>query len=313
MIYHLKQLTVFLILLPLPSGLDPQQLPTMSDLGVQEIAPDKRSAFPFSGGETSALDRLNKYLWETDSVAVYKETRDGMVGSDYSTKFSTWLANGCLSPRQIYWELKKYESKRTSNQSTHSVVFELLWRDYFKYVGLKHGDKLFNLDGIMGKQIEWKQDQKLFEAWKEGRTGVPYVDANMREMAATGYMSNRGRQNVASFLTNDLKLDWRMGAEWFESMLIDHDVCSNYGNWQYSAGIGNDPSQDRKFNVVKQGLDYDPQGEYWLLLSGAHSKKVVQLEGQVVEGVKLEGDGIVAVGGEDIKEALTSTSRTRTQ
>ncbi|VDI43894.1 deoxyribodipyrimidine photo-lyase [Mytilus galloprovincialis] len=93
-------------------------------------------------------------------------------------------------------------------------------------------------------------------------TGVPYVDANMREMAATGFMSNRGRQNVASFLTKDLKLDWRMGAEWFESQLIDHDVTSNYGNWLYSAGIGNDPREDRKFNMVKQGLDYDPDGEY---------------------------------------------------
>ncbi|CAH1793087.1 unnamed protein product, partial [Owenia fusiformis] len=290
------------------------------------------------------------------SVAVYKETRNGMVGSDYSTKFSTWLAHGCLSPRQIYWELKKYEAKRTSNQSTYWVVFELLWRDYFKYVGLKYGDKLFYLDGVMGKHIEWKRDQKLFEAWKEGRTGVPYVDANMREMAATGFMSNRGRQNVASFLTKDLKLDWRMGAEWFESMLIDHDVCSNYGNWQYSAGIGNDPRQDRKFNMVKQGLDYDPQGEYvrlwvpelenlktgdvhtpWALSTGQlananielgntypnpivvapewsrHSKKVVQIEGQVVEGVEVEGDRIVAVGGEDIKEASTSTSRTLTQ
>ncbi|WAR19310.1 CRYD-like protein [Mya arenaria] len=172
------------------------------------------------------------------------------------------LAIGCISPRQIYHEIKRYEKERTSNQSTYWVIFELLWRDYFRFVALKYGNRLFYLSGIQGKHIQWKQDKKLFEAWKDGRTGVPFVDANMREMAATGFMSNRGRQNVASFLTKDLKLDWRLGAEWFESMLVDHDVCSNYGNWLYSAGLGNDPREDRKFNMVKQGLDYDPQGDY---------------------------------------------------
>ena len=81
------------------------------------------------------------------------------------------------------------------------------------------------------------QDTKKFEAWAEGRTGVPFVDANMRELRHSGWMSNRGRQNVASFLVKDLGLDWRLGAEWFESQLLDHDVCSNYGNWNYAAGL----------------------------------------------------------------------------
>lgn len=114
----------------------------------------------------------------------------------------------------------------------------------------------------MGKSLPWKRDKDQFKAWREGRTGVPFVDANMREMLQTGWMSNRGRQNVASFLIKDLGLDWRLGAEWFESVLLDHDVCSNYGNWNYAAGIGNDPRENRKFNMVKQGLDYDPDGEY---------------------------------------------------
>ena len=107
----------------------------------------------------------------------------------------------------------------------------------------------------------------MFEKWARGETGVPFVDASMRELLHTGWMSNRSRQNVASFLVKDLHLDWRMGAEWFESLLLDHDVSSNYGNWNYSAGIGTDPRLDRKFNVVKQALDYDPDGEFvklWL-------------------------------------------------
>ncbi|XP_005098342.1 cryptochrome DASH isoform X2 [Aplysia californica] len=247
---------------PLPEGIEVGSLPSYEDLGVSEPEKDSRAAFPFLGGETTALERLHSYLWGTDNVSTYKETRNGMIGSDYSTKFSPWLAHGCLSPRKIYWEIKKYEKERTSNQSTYWVIFELIWRDYFRFVGLKYGNKLFHSGGIKGDRVEWKVNKEQFKAWQEGRTGVPYVDANMRELMATGFMSNRGRQNVASFLTKDLHLDWRLGAEWFESMLIDHDVCSNYGNWLYSAGIGNDPRENRKFNVVKQGLDYDAEGDY---------------------------------------------------
>ncbi|XP_070576527.1 cryptochrome DASH-like [Ptychodera flava] len=250
------------ILKPLFEGLDQGDLPKMEDLGIKVPESDNRTAFPFQGGETAALARLHYYLWESDCVASYKETRNGLISADYSTKFSSWLALGCISPRRIHQEIQKYEHERTANQSTYWVTFELIWRDYFKFVALKFGERLFYLKGLQDKEIEWSQDKTLFTAWKEGKTGVPFVDANMREVAATGFMSNRGRQNVASFLTKDLKLDWRLGAEWFEYLLIDHDVCSNYGNWLYSAGIGNDPRQDRKFNMVKQGLDYDPQGDY---------------------------------------------------
>ncbi|XP_071079721.1 cryptochrome DASH-like [Haliotis cracherodii] len=250
------------MLKPLPSGIEEGTIPTPCDLGVEESTKDPRTAFPFAGGETTGVARLQNYLWETDNVSQYKETRNGMIGADFSTKFSPWLAHGCVSPRFIHSEIKKYEAKRTANQSTYWVIFELLWRDYFRFVALKYGNKIFFSGGIVGRNIPWKKDMRQFEAWKRGTTGVPYIDANMRELLATGFMSNRGRQNVASFLTKDLKLDWRLGAEWFESMLIDHDVCSNYGNWLYSAGIGNDPRQDRKFNIVKQGLDYDAQGDY---------------------------------------------------
>lgn len=239
-------------------------IPQLTDLGFKsnDLVKDARSAIPFVGGETSALERLKNYLWDTDAIATYKETRNGLVGEDYSTKFSIWLANGSLSPRKIFHEVKKYESEKVSNQSTYWTIFELIWRDYFKFVGLKYGSRMFLLSGIMDKHIPWKKDKELFEKWSKGETGVPFVDANMRELLHTGWMSNRGRQNVASFLVKDLCLDWRMGAEWFESMLIDHDVCSNYGNWNYAAGIGNDPRQGRKFNMIKQALDYDGDGEF---------------------------------------------------
>ncbi|XP_036377802.1 cryptochrome DASH [Megalops cyprinoides] len=250
------------LLKPLPPGLEEGPVPTHQDLGQLDAPADSRSAFPCSGGESQALARLQHYFWDTDAVASYKETRNGLIGVNYSTKFAPWLAMGCISPRYIYEQIKKYERERTANQSTYWVVFELLWRDYFKFVAMKYGNKIFALEGLQGKSVPWKKDMTLFNAWKEGQTGVPFVDANMRELAQTGFMSNRGRQNVASFLTKDLGLDWRMGAEWFQYLLVDHDVCSNYGNWLYSAGIGNDPRENRKFNMIKQGLDYDNNGDY---------------------------------------------------
>ena len=145
------------------------------------------------------------------------------------------------------------------------VVFEMLWRDYFKFFAKKHGDKLFLPGGTIGSSKEWKHYDKNVRAWIEGRTGFPLVDANMRELAATGFQSNRGRQNVASFLVLELNQDWRYGAEYFESILLDHDVHSNYGNWCSAAGMTG--GRLNRFNIVKQSKDYDQHGDYlrhWL-------------------------------------------------
>jgi deoxyribodipyrimidine photo-lyase len=111
------------------------------------------------------------------------------------------------------------------------------------------------------------EDWELFNLWRESKTGYPLIDASMRELLKTGFMSNRGRQNVASFLTKNLGINWQMGAEWFEYLLIDYDVCSNWGNWNYTAGVGNDAREFRYFNTTKQSKDYDPKGNYlryWL-------------------------------------------------
>lgn len=251
---------------PLPE-MDTGALPTLADLGLNEKNPDSRGVLPFKGGETESLKRLQHYFWDVDKLRVYKQTRNAMLGADYSSKFSPWLALGCLSPRRIYEEVSTYEAKRVRNDSTYWLVFELLWRDFFRFICAKHGDTVFYPTGLRGLKIAWKQDWPRFEQWTRGETGYPLVDANMRELAATGFMSNRGRQNVASFLTKNLGIDWRMGAEWFESLLIDYDVCSNWGNWNYAAGVGNDARGFRYFNIPKQSKDYDPDGSYvkhWL-------------------------------------------------
>ena len=244
------------------------KLPTLEELKLEFQSIDSRAVLPFKGGETEAIARLNHYFFETKCISEYKETRNGLVGADYSSKFSPWLALGCISPRFIYDELKKYETQFGANESTYWLVFELLWRDYFRFMMKKYNAKFFQQAGIQNKGIPVnKHNTHQLQEWIDGETGVDFVDANMKELKLTGFMSNRGRQNVASYLCNDLKLDWRFGAAYFEQQLIDYDVCSNWGNWAYLAGVGNDPRGNRYFNINKQSTDYDKNKKYrdlWL-------------------------------------------------
>jgi len=252
---------------PLPPEMSSGDLPTLEALGVEWVSSDERGVLKFVGGESAGITRLSEYIWEEDCLKAYKQTRNGMLGANYSSKFSPWLARGCLSPRYVYEEVQTYEASRVKNDSTYWLIFELMWRDYFRFVCLKYGNAVFQQTGLQDVKIPWKEDWQRFQLWQEGKTGYPLVDANMREIASTGFMSNRGRQNVASFLTKNLGIDWRLGAEWFESLLIDYDVCSNWGNWNYTAGVGNDAREFRYFNIPKQSKKYDPKGDYlrhWL-------------------------------------------------
>jgi deoxyribodipyrimidine photo-lyase len=261
------------------------------------VKSDSRSAYPWKGGEQSALDRLDSYVFKTQNIDEYKHTRNGMIGTEYSTKFSAFLAHGCLSPRLIWHQLDKFNKQRKRKRSIKAfsdddgvywVKFELLWRDFFRLLVSGFGSRVFMLHGFrnlekseLAKEDEkkhvdekpepknsysdkvWKSDDKQFSKWCAGQTGAPFVDACMRELLYTGFLNNRGRQNVASYLSKDLEIDWRIGAEYFESILLDHDVYSNYGNWQYVAGVGCDPREGfRHFNIIKQSKDYDPDGDY---------------------------------------------------
>lgn len=242
------------------------RIPNLKDLGFSDFEIDSRTAFPFKGGENQGLLRIDEYFWTTEKLAYYKKTRNGLVGRDYSSKLSAWLANGSISPRTIYWEVKRFEKEIKKNQDTYWLIFELIWRDYFKFVSLKHGPKIFLLGGILDKSYDWGTSNVQQDKWTQGTTHEPFVNANMKELALTGWMSNRGRQNVASYWAKELEQDWRIGAAYFESMLIDYDVHSNWGNWMYNSGVGNDP-RDRKFNIKRQADMYDGNGKFqslWL-------------------------------------------------
>jgi len=253
-------------------------LPTLQQLGYPEqeavdaLEDDPRGVMKFEGGEESALQRLEKWMFHDDKLKDYFEIRNGMLGEAYSSKLSPWFALGCISPRRVWKEAQRYEKERVKNKSTYWLTFELIWRDFFMYMARSQGDKIFVPGGITGDKTSWRNSPDALNNWREGHTGDPLVDANMRELKATGFMSNRGRQNVASYLIFDLGIDWRYGAAHFEEYLLDYDPCSNWGNWVAAAGLTG--QRVNKFNTKKQLNDYDPRREYvrhWLQSDGPAS------------------------------------------
>eukprot|EP00913_Durusdinium_trenchii_P034416 g32197.t1 len=232
-------------------------LPTLQQLGYENeeveeaLRDDPRGVLPFQGGEDAALARLQKWMFDDNHLKDYFDIRNGMLGEGFSSKLSPWLALGCISPRRIWAEAKRYETeRRIQNKSTY-------WR-----LGT---DKDLCICLWSWHETAWRGSKDKLQRWKEGTTGDQLVDANMRELKATGFMSNRGRQNVASFLIFDLGVDWRHGAAHFEELLLDYDPCSNWGNWVAAAGLTG--QRINKFNTRKQLQDYDPHREYvnhWL-------------------------------------------------
>ena len=215
----------------------------------------------FAGGEGAALAHLARYF-ASDRPQHYKATRNGLSGVGFSSKFSPWLAQGALSPRVAFAALRRHEAAQGVSEGSYWLWFELLWRDYFRFLHLQHGRRLYRARGLNAAAPPPAHDPAAFVAWCEGRTGHAFIDAGMRELAATGWLSNRMRQVVASFLIHDLGCDWRAGAAWFEAQLVDYDVYSNQGNWLYIAGRGTDPRGGRRFDPDRQAATYDADGAY---------------------------------------------------
>jgi len=272
---------------PIREDMEFDDMPTMPS-GVE-------SAHPFEGGSKAGLQRI-RHLIDSGAMTSYKDTRNGLLGLDFSTKLSAWLALGSITARQVHWQLLGFEDGKGEvgksaqgygkgeNKGTTAVRFELLWRDYMRLCTMKFGSRLFFGSGFGQNEEAWAKfisspftnstDKKnkggsndvdtrtAVERFLRGTTGTGLIDASQRELFLTGWTSNRARQNVASYLSKHLGIDWRIGAEWYEANLVDYDVSSNWGNWQYVAGVGNDPRGDRVFNPVKQAFDYDTNGEY---------------------------------------------------
>jgi deoxyribodipyrimidine photo-lyase len=216
--------------------------------------------------EAAALERLTKFIWQQRAVLHYKQSRDALDGEWNSSLWCFYLANGSLSPCYAWQQVVDFEQQQMANESTYWIRFELLWREYFRWQMRQHSSAWFSKNAFRPPlDFSAPIPDKRFELWCKGQTGLPLVDANIQMLLHTGWMSNRGRQNVASYLIFELQQDWRLGAAFFEQHLLDYDCASNWCNWAYIAGVGN--SGARQFNLIKQALTHDPHGDFvrhWL-------------------------------------------------
>jgi len=219
-------------------------LPTLQDLGYSTaeaeaaLVDDPRGVLVWEGGEEAAWVRLQKWMFDDDRPKDYRNTQNGMVGEGYSSKLSPWIARGCISVRRIRKEALRYEAERMINNfSTYWFPNMLEWRDFMIYIARSQGDRIFKLGGIIGDRSPWHGTKEDLQAWKDGRTGEELVDAGMKELLLTGYMSMRARHIVATYLIYDLGVDWRHGAAHFEEHLLDYDPALNWVMWMQAPGL----------------------------------------------------------------------------
>jgi len=233
-----------------PAGLAVGTLPALRDLGLEQECED-----PAPGGERAARERLRRFL--ADTVDGYAEGRDHL-GAEQVSRLSPYLHFGCISPREV-------EHRLPDGEGATAYRRQLCWRDFYAHVlGHYPANARSEFQSRYRGTIRWSRARKRFDAWCEGRTGYPAVDAGMRQLRREGWMHNRARLLVGSFLTKDLGIDWRWGERWFMRLLLDGDEASNNGNWQWIASVGVDPQPAfrRLFNPSRQQERFDPGGEY---------------------------------------------------
>ena len=223
----------------LPDGLKPGELP--------DLAARRKGTGTFPGGESAATKRLDAWL-RSGGVDGYADGRSDLAG-DETSRLSPYLHFGCLSPLRLAEAAGPGEFTR-----------QLAWRDFFHQVTAAF-PAITTRDYRPGR-VRWRDDREAFDAWRAGRTGVPIVDAGMRQLQQEGWMHNRARMVVASLLCKQMRIDWRLGARHFMDLLADGDIANNYGNWQWAAGTGNDTRPGRVLSPLRQATRFDAAGDY---------------------------------------------------
>ncbi len=204
-------------------------------------------------GPSGARDRLEAFL---EVVDAYPDLRD-RPADDGTSKLSADLRFGTIGPRALF------DIVGTATAGRAAFVRQLAWRDWYAHLLWERPDLVHRALRPAYDRIDWRDDPAGLQAWKDGRTGYPIVDAGMRQLRATGWMHNRVRMITASFLVKDLLIDWRHGERWFRHLLVDGDVPQNVGNWQWAAGTGPDAAPYfRVFNPTTQAATHDPRGDY---------------------------------------------------
>ena len=235
---------------PLPGEVERGAIPSLSELGLEQEISD-----PPAGGEGAGRERMA--AWLRDGVNDYDRTRDAL-DADATSRLSPYLHLGCVSPRELEDRLPG------EGKAVGAFRRQLCWRDFHHSVLRAYPDNAHYEFQSRFRDLEWSDAEKSFEAWAEGRTGFPLVDAGMRQLRREGWMHNRARLVVGSFLTKDLGVDWRWGERWFMRLLVDGDEANNNGNWQWIASVGTDPQPyyRRMYNPARHMERFDPQGRY---------------------------------------------------
>ncbi|GAA2206779.1 deoxyribodipyrimidine photo-lyase [Nonomuraea monospora] len=224
----------------------PRQVPTPPDLDAGRL-PTPPPPGPMPGGEQAARDRAHQ--WIGRSLTGYADSHDDLAG-DRTSRLSPYLRFGCLSPLEL--------TRLTAGNQ--DFVRQLCWRDFYHQV--TYAFPRINRADYRPRGRHWRVEEDALQAWRAGMTGLPIVDAGMRQLLAEGWMHNRARLIVASYLVRVLGIDWRAGARHFFEHLLDGDVANNCGNWQWVAGTGNDTRPNRGFNPLRQAQRFDAKGEY---------------------------------------------------
>jgi deoxyribodipyrimidine photo-lyase len=237
---------------PVPRAI---QLPAIADTGQVPTAgrASAGSAGLAPGGEQAGRRRFT--AWRQGRLAGYGQNHDDLAG-DATSRLSAYLRFGCLSPLEVATGAL---DRPAADEHGEEYCRQLAWRDFFYQVTAAFPD-LARKNYRPG--AAWHQDQRALDAWRAGQTGIPIVDAGMRQLAAEGFMHNRARMITASFLTRNLGIDWRHGYQHFGALLADGDVASNAGNWQWVAGTGNNTRPNRVMNPLRQAQRFDRSGQY---------------------------------------------------
>ncbi len=231
---------------PFPKEIDQETIPGTNDLLPGVVNQQKY----FDGGESAGLDVLKRGI-NLGPAFMPQE----------STLLSPWIAMGCLSPKKVYYAASDF------NGSGEYVRQNLLYRDYLRLMGKKYGDRIFYRAGIKRAPYKIVTDLDSLRKWQEGKTGIDIIDAGMRQLNFAGWLPDPLRRLVAGYFVKVLQLDWRLGAAYFESKLIDYDPCTNWVSWLNIAGLGPDTREDRIINYEAVGKRLDPEGTYiraWL-------------------------------------------------
>jgi deoxyribodipyrimidine photo-lyase len=241
-----------------PHGIKSESIPKASDYHAEPAADPI-----VEPGEAAAQERLDHFL--RGIVDDYKQDRN-IPGIDGTARISPYLRWGMLSPRQAYWDARTALEKATSAAARESVttwINELIWREFFYQVLARNPHVVKGAYRPEFDRIRWQAEPDALQAWQDGKTGYPIVDAGMRQMNQTGWMHNRLRMITASFLCKDLLINWQDGERYFMQRLLDGDLAQNNGGWQWTAGTGTDAAPYfRVFNPTTQGEKFDPDGDY---------------------------------------------------